>query len=83
VIEDSFQPGATFMNSVLLVRFDTGSSRILHNMTFIESKGESVSRKHLETMEGVVGAIEEVFGIPQAISRVALEGVSMHRDAWS
>ena len=77
VIATSYRPEATFMNSLLLVRFSTDYSQVLHNMTFIESRGMSVRRKTHRTTGELIAAIEEIFAIPSSISRVALEGLSM------
>lgn len=83
VITDSFRPDATFMNAVLLVHFDINSSRMFHNLTFIEYEGTAVKRKSISTTDELVAGIETVFGIPSSISRVALDGLSMRQDAWS
>lgn len=83
VITDSFRPDATFMNAVLLARFSSDCSQVLHNMTFIESEGKTVTKKSLSTTDKLVAAIEKIFAIPSAISRVALDGLSMCQDAWS
>jgi arylamine N-acetyltransferase len=83
VITDSFRPEATFMNSILLVRFSSNYSQVLHNMTFTECKGKVVRRKYLSTTFELAATIERIFAIPSTISRVALDGISMQQDAWS
>ena len=82
-IKDSFHPQSTFMNCVMLVRFRTGYSRFLHNLTCLESRGRMVTRRQLKNTDELIASIENTFGIPSAISRVALEGMSMSRSAWS
>jgi N-hydroxyarylamine O-acetyltransferase len=82
-IADSFRPDATFMNAVLLVRFRSNGSQVLHNLTFIENEGETTKRRSLSTTDELIDAIQTVFGIPAAISRIALDGISMREDAWS
>jgi arylamine N-acetyltransferase len=83
VIERSFRPEATFMNAVLLVRFGDNSSDVLHNLTRIECRGTVTEKTELRTTEELIREIEDVFGIPSAISRIALNGLAMRRDAWS
>ena len=83
IIADSFSPDATFMNAVLLVRFDTDHSTILHNMTYIESRESTLQKSPLKTSEDPICAIEEHFSIPTFISRVALDCLSMRHDAWN
>lgn len=83
VISESLLPGATFMNCVLLVRFETDYSMVLHNLTITESRGQRVIRKVLKSTDELVPAIEKHFGIPPAVSETALEGLSFARDAWS
>ncbi len=81
-IADSFRPQATFMNTVLLVRFDDAHSYVLHNLNDIEARGREVTRRILESRDHLIRRIEEVFGIPAHISRIALDGLSMDREAW-
>lgn len=83
VIADSFRPDATFMNAVLLVGFSAEGSTVLHNMTYIESKGNTATRISLKTTDELIAAIEKYFAIPRFISTVALDGLVMSRDAWS
>ena len=83
VIADSFRPAATFMNAVLIARFDSNRSQVLHNMMLTEWDGMDVKKTSLLTEEELNRTIEKLFGIPSAISQIALEGVSLHQDAWS
>jgi len=83
IIADSFKPSATFMNAVLLVKFGAGYSIVLHNMTYIESRGTSSRRMDLKSTDELVKAIEKHFFIPSFISRIALDGLRMTQDAWS
>jgi N-hydroxyarylamine O-acetyltransferase len=82
VIADSFRPQATFMNAVLLVRFDSDCSHVLHNMTYIETRGGAVTKTNLGSRDQLICKIDEVFGISARISRVALDGLSMRQEAW-
>jgi len=83
VIADSFKPEATFMNAILLARFDRDCSHMLHNMTYLELRGTSAEKKELNTRDQLVGLIEEKFGIPEAISRAALDNLDLSKDPWS
>ena len=82
VIADSFRPDATFMNAVLLVKFGAGCSTVLHNMTHIECNGTTVRRTSFRTVEDLMAAIQKYFSISPSISQIALDGVSLHQDAW-
>jgi len=83
VMTDSFRHDATFMNAILLAKFDHVSSYVLHNMTYVESKGTSVQKTELDTRDCLIGLIEERFGIPETISRLALNNLTLSKDPWS
>jgi N-hydroxyarylamine O-acetyltransferase len=83
VIADSYKPGATFMNALLLVKFGVNCSTILHNMTRIETRGKTLRKTYFTSTEELITAIQDVFLIPPSVSRVALNGLSMSQDAWS
>ena len=82
VVADSFRSSATFMNAILLVRFDENSSLVLRNKTLTESNGAAMQKRTLEFLDDVIDVIERRFGIPAAMSAVALEGLSFNQDAW-
>jgi arylamine N-acetyltransferase len=81
-VAQSFRPTATFMNAILLVRFGLGSSLVVHNMSYIESKGNFSTKKSLETIDRLVSVIETTFDMPSDIVRVALEGVPLQKGVW-
>lgn len=83
VITNSFHPEATFMNSLLLVRFNKNFSKAIHNMEYIESKGNYTKKNPLKTVTELTATIEEKFGIPQNISNTALQGMNMSKTAWN
>jgi len=83
VILDSYSSHATFMNSILLVRFGDNFSKRIHNMTYLESKGISVKKKNFRNIMELTNAIREIFSIPPEITKTAIEGLSMNRSAWS
>lgn len=82
VIADSFRPEATFMNTVLIVRFDADCSYVIHNMEFIETQGASTNRTTFHTIDELVRAIGSVFGMPPVLVRHALEGFLFQGNAW-
>jgi N-hydroxyarylamine O-acetyltransferase len=82
-ITASFRPDATFMNAVLLVRYATDQSTVLHNLTHIASNNITTDRTALRTTGDLIRAIEEYFSIPSSISRIALRDLSLSQDAWS
>jgi len=83
IVASSFLPIATFMNCVLLVGFGRDYSNVLHNMMHLEIIGKTVRRKSITSIEEVIDTIEKIFTISPDISHVALEGLSMTKDAWS
>ena len=83
VIEDSYKESATFMNSLLLTRFDSDDFIIIHNMTIIESYG-LVSKKHsLDSIDQLASVIDNRFGIPRTIVLESVEGLQMLKDGWN
>jgi N-hydroxyarylamine O-acetyltransferase len=77
VIAASFDEGATFMNAVLVARFFPGLSVTLRNLTLREAR-ESGSPAHRTLgREALPAAVERYFGIPEAITRQALEGIPL------
>ncbi len=82
VIAGSFNKSATFMNALLLTRFDSARFIMIHNMTIIESHGV-VSKKHtLDSVDQLVSAINNRFNIPKTIILESLSGLQMLKDAW-
>jgi len=83
IVTSSFLPIATFMNCVLLVGFGRDYSKVIHNMMHLEIIGKTVRRKSITSIVEVIDTIEKIFAISPDISHVALEGLSMTKDAWS
>lgn len=81
VIADSFKPGATFLNSILLTRFWRDRSLVIHNFTLIESHGREWTTRSLHREE-MVAEIYEKFGMPSEIVSVAIDGLRDLQDAW-
>jgi N-hydroxyarylamine O-acetyltransferase len=82
VIGDSFQPDATFLNSILLARFYPGRSIVIHNLTLIESRGAKSVLHRLQDSGAVIAAIHEHFGVPRDIVAEAIADLKELQDAW-
>ncbi len=83
VIAASFSADATFLNSVLLVRFHPGRSVLIHNLTLVESEGEKSTVHGLANRDELIAAIEQRFGITREIVREAVGQLGTLQDAWS
>jgi arylamine N-acetyltransferase len=82
VISDSFRPGATFMNCLLMVNFKAQSSFALHNYLMTESRTDTVKRQSISSKSRLFGAIRTYFGTPVSVSKIALDDIVLDRDAW-
>ncbi|MFC2152294.1 arylamine N-acetyltransferase [Bacteroidota bacterium] len=83
VVEESYRPDATFMNSILIVRYESDYSQLIHNKTFIETSGSNTKKRSLNTLKELEATIEEVFRIPSNISNLALKDLAFTKSAWS
>ena len=83
VIESSFQPTATFLNSILLARFWPGRSLVIHNQTLIDSSTDRSLIRSLHSRNELIGAIERWFEIPREIASEAIAGLGELEDAWT
>ena len=83
VIAASFSAEATFLNSVLLVRFNPGRSVLIHNLTLVESEGNKSTVHGLANRDELIAAIEQRFGITRKIVREAVGQLGNLQDAWS
>jgi arylamine N-acetyltransferase len=85
VIADSFRPGATFLNALLLARFRPGTALFIHNLTVIEARGSLSTARSLRDREELVAEIGKGFGIPEEIVREVLGALGElgTGDAWS
>ena len=82
VIERSFADGATFMNSLVIARFGSGGSRRLHNRRLVESRGRETRAIHIAPGASLPDVVAECFGVPAHVTREAIAGVVLERDAW-
>jgi len=83
VIEDSFKESATFMNALLLTRFDYDNFIVIHNMTITESYGDVLKKNSLDSIEQLVSVINDRFNIPRTIVLESLDGFQMLKNGWS
>jgi len=83
VIAASFSADATFLNSVLLVRFYRGRSVLIHNLTLVESEGNKSTMHALANRDQLIDAIERRFGIPREIVSEAVGQLGSLQDAWT
>lgn len=83
VIAASFSADATFLNSVLLVRFYPGRSVLIHNLALVESEGNKSAVHVLANRDQLIDAIEQHFGIKREIVSEAVAQLGHLQDAWS
>ena len=83
VIKDSFNESATFMNSLLLTRFDNNNFVAIHNMTITESYGDVFKKHVLDSIEQLTSIINDRFKIPREIVLESLKGFKMLKNSWS
>jgi N-hydroxyarylamine O-acetyltransferase len=77
VIPASFDEKATFMNALLLARFSRDRSVTLRNLILTEVREESSRVTRISGRDALPAAVERHFGIPEGITRQALEGVDL------
>jgi arylamine N-acetyltransferase len=82
IIADSYRDDSTFMNALLLARFYPSRSRVLHNLTLIESQGSASNSQALSSRDELVLATHEYFGIPKKIIREVVAEIRYFGDAW-
>jgi len=83
VIKDSFNESSTFMNSLLITRFDSENFIIIHNMTFIESNKFVSKKNSLSSIDQLASVIDNRFGIPREIVLESIQDLQMKSDGWS
>ena len=82
VIEDSFRESATFMNTILLVRFGLNSSVVIHNFSLIKTNKTAIKKTGLKNKSELADQITANFKIPLGIVKEAVEMVTNFKDAW-
>ena len=83
VIAASFAADASFLNAALLARFYPGRSVLIHNLTLVESEGNTSSVYALANRKALITEIQHRFGIPGEIVSEAISQLGNLQDAWS
>jgi len=82
VIADSYRDEATFMNAILLARFCSDRSVVIHNLSVAEYQGTGSSVKTLANRSELVRVVSECFDIPPQFTREAVDDLGKFGDAW-
>ena len=77
IIADSFLGSATFMNAVLLTRFESDCFLMIHNMRVIESCDGKLTCHTMESLDQLASVIDDRFGIPKNIVKECLNGLQL------
>lgn len=81
VIEDSYRPGDGFLNRLHIVVHRNRRSTILSDFKVTVVDGAGVKSRTLADPEAVVGTVEELFGIPAAVTEEAVAALA-GRPPW-
>ena len=81
-IADSFRPSSTFLNAVVLARFEAGRSVVIHNEQLVVSQGSHEAVTALASRDALAEAIEASFGIPAAVTASAVAGLGRLESVW-
>jgi hypothetical protein len=82
VIAASFRPESTFMKALLLARFFTDRSLVIHNLSVIESRGDRATVRRLSGPEELVRAVVDGFGVPAELTWEVVKDITEFGDAW-
>ena len=83
VIEESFEESSTFMNALLLARFNSDIFIVINNMSVIESSGKVSKKYSIDSIEQLSLVINKYFNIPGSIVMESISKLQMQRDGWS
>jgi len=83
VIEESFNESSTFMNALLLTRFDSGNFIVINNMSIIRSSGKISKKYSIDTIEQLAVVINKYFHIPKSIIVESVDNLQMQENGWS
>ena len=83
VIKNSFRDTATFLNAILLVRFSSNASIVIHNFSLIETKGIHFKVTKLESKAELTEKIITHFTISKNVIEESLEIIKNYEDAWN
>jgi hypothetical protein len=83
VVEDSYRPDATFMNSLLAVRTYADRSVVIFNQTVIEAECADFQEHRLHHRGEIPETVERYFSIPREIVEEAISGLGELGSAWN
>ena len=83
VIGESYSSEATFMNVLVVERFDIGRSMRFHNLTLTQSTRDTTQTTQLADREELVEAVEHHCEIDADIVREAIAGIPLRADIYS
>ena len=83
VIANSFREEATFMNALLITRFEGDLFLSIRNLTVTEFTRSAANHQTLGSREQLARVIERRVGISEGIVLESLEGLQLAGDAWS
>ena len=79
----SFRPEATFMNALLLARFDADRSIVIHNLSLIESHGTATSTRMLANRGELAQVIHQYFQMPVDLITDVVDDLGELGNAWN
>jgi len=82
IIADSYREDSTFMNALLMARFFSSRSLVLHNLKLIDSQGSASKSQVLSSRDELVLAAQKYFAIPKKITREVVAEIPHFGDAW-
>lgn len=83
IIADSFLDTSTFMNAILLTRFEPDFAYVIHNLSVIVSRGRQTTVRKLADHDELAQVIRDGFGIPVNITMDVLRNMPTMEDAWA
>jgi len=83
VIVDSFRTEATFLNSVLLTKYCSTHSTVIHNLSMIQTERSSKNVTKFTDRKQLAQAINDNFSIPLEISHEVISELGPLGDAWN
>jgi arylamine N-acetyltransferase len=83
VIRDSYSKAATFMNVVVIERFEPNRSIRIHNLSLTESTSTSATSMQLADKKELAGAIVKHCGFPPEMVEEAIADIALEADIYS
>ncbi len=80
VISDSFKNASTFLNSLLITKYISGSFFTIHNLELIESKQYISSISQISNVDELSNLIKKIFNIPLSITREIMKSMNSFRE---